>query len=205
MQCVLFVYDGFVESSTVRYLELVDRPSGTPGPENFALAETTLPPVDKGQVLVENRYLSVDPYMRGRMSTRPSYYPPWPLRSPLDGDAVGVVVASRAPDLPEGEWVASEFGLRDRFVASRRRSGVFVPCRQTSTPHATSTSSAAPGSRRIWGSKLSTEAWSLCLRDDGRRLSRQRRGSAMRTRRREGDRQHEHRGEGADCGRALRV
>ena len=118
MQCVLFVYDGFVESSTVRYLELVDRPSGTPGPENFALAETTLPPVDRGQVLVENRYLSVDPYMRGRMSNRPSYYAPWPLRSPLDGDAVGVVVASRAPDLPEGQWVASELGLRDRFVAS---------------------------------------------------------------------------------------
>jgi NADPH-dependent curcumin reductase CurA len=107
-----------VESGTVRYLELVDRPSDAPGPENFALAEAALPPVDRGQVLVENRYLSVDPYMRGRMSDRPSYYPPWPLRSPLDGDAVGVVVASRAPDLPEGKWVASQLGLRDRFVAS---------------------------------------------------------------------------------------
>ena len=158
MQCVLFVYDGFVESSTVRYLELVDRPSGTPGPQNFALAETTLPPLERGQVLVENRYLSVDPYMRGRMSNRPSYYPPWPLRSPLDGDAVGVVVASRAPDLPEGEWVASEFGLRDRFVASPAALRRLRPRRQTSTHRATSTSSAAPGSRRIWESRFSSRA-----------------------------------------------
>ena len=100
------------------YLQLVRRPVGVPGPEDWELASEPLPDLGEGEALVENRFLSVDPYMRGRMDEAPSYYPPWPLGAPLDGDAAGVVVASRAPALPEGAWVASEHGLRDRFVAA---------------------------------------------------------------------------------------
>jgi len=99
-------------------LQLVRRPVGVPGPDDWEFASTPLPEPAAGEALVENRFLSVDPYMRGRMDDVPSYYPPWPLRAPLDGDAVGVVAASRDPDLPEGTWVASEHGLRDRFVAA---------------------------------------------------------------------------------------
>lgn len=99
------------------HLELAERPAGVPRPENFTLAQTPLPEVGDGEVLIENHFLSVDPYMRGRMSNLPSYFAPWPLNSPLDGEAIGVVAQSRAPDLTEGTWVASEFGLRDRFVA----------------------------------------------------------------------------------------
>ena len=98
-------------------LRLVRRPAGVPEPDDFSLAAEPLPEVGAGEALVANRFLSVDPYMRGRMRDEPSYYAPWPLDAPLDGDAVGVVVASRSPRLAEGDWVASEYGLRDRFVA----------------------------------------------------------------------------------------
>lgn len=99
-------------------MQLVRRPHGVPGPHDWELASAPLADPGPGEVLVENRFLSVDPYMRGRMDDAPSYYPPWPLRAPLDGDAVGVVAASRDPGLPEGSWVASEEGLRDRFLAA---------------------------------------------------------------------------------------
>lgn len=100
------------------YVFLRSRPSGVPGEESFGLARAPLPPPGAGEVVVENRYLSVDPYMRGRMDDAPSYYPPWPLEEPLDGDAIGVVVESRLPQLPAGTWVHSEYGLRDAFVAA---------------------------------------------------------------------------------------
>jgi NADPH-dependent curcumin reductase CurA len=99
------------------YLQLVRRPVGVPGREDWELVSAPLAEPGEGEALVENRFLSVDPYMRGRMDDVPSYYPPWPLRAPLDGDAVGMIAASRDPELPEGAWVASEHGLRDRFVA----------------------------------------------------------------------------------------
>lgn len=78
----------------------------------------SLPEPGPGQVLVENRFLSVDPYMRGRMYRGSSYSTAWQIGAPLDGDAVGVVSKSRDPGLPEGTWVRSELGMRDRFVAS---------------------------------------------------------------------------------------
>lgn len=67
--------------------------------------------------MVRNQYFSVDPYMRARMDDRPSYYPPWPLNAPLDGDAVGIVADSREPAYRPGQWVASDFGWRESFIA----------------------------------------------------------------------------------------
>jgi NADPH-dependent curcumin reductase CurA len=96
---------------------LVRRPGGRAGADDFAIVEVELPPLAAGEVLVENRFLSVDPYMRPRMDDRPSYFAPWPLRCGLDGDAVGVVLESRGDGLAAGDWVASEHGWRDRFVA----------------------------------------------------------------------------------------
>lgn len=97
---------------------LAGYPEGVPGPEHFELVTESLPELGPGQVLVENRFLSVDPYMRGRMQPGSSYSSPWGLGEPLDGDAVGIVTASRNPDWPEGSWVRSEVGMRDRFIAS---------------------------------------------------------------------------------------
>lgn len=99
------------------YLQLARYPEGVPGLEDFEFVTTSLPELGPGAVLVENRFLSIDPYMRGRMYPGTSYSSPWGLGSPLDGDAIGVVAASRNPNLPEGTWVRSELGMRNRFVA----------------------------------------------------------------------------------------
>ena len=85
---------------------------GFPGPETFALADTVLPPLAEGDIRVENRWLSVDPYMRGRMIDRPSYVPPFRLGEPLEGSAVGVVTESRAPGFAPGQRVVSMLGWR---------------------------------------------------------------------------------------------
>jgi len=66
-----------------REIHLVSRPNGMPTPANFAIAQTKLEPIQDGQVLVRNLYMSVDPYMRGRMSDRKSYVPPFELANPL--------------------------------------------------------------------------------------------------------------------------
>jgi len=100
-------------------VQLVRRPDATAAVSDFDLVEAPVPSLKSGQVRVENRYLSVDPYMRARMNDRPSYCPPWPLNAPLDGDAVGIVTESREPTLPSGQWVLSDCGWRERYVAGR--------------------------------------------------------------------------------------
>lgn len=100
------------------HVQLARYPEGVPGPEDFELARILLPEPGPGAVLVENRFLSIDPYMRGRMYPGTSYSSPWKIGAPLDGDAIGVVSASRNPELPEGTWVRSELGMRDCFVTT---------------------------------------------------------------------------------------
>jgi len=81
-----------------RAWHLKSRPDGTPTPENFELKDIELPPVQEGQVLVRNLWLSVDPYMRGRMNESKSYIPPFQIDSPMDGGAIGEVVESKEMD-----------------------------------------------------------------------------------------------------------
>jgi NADPH-dependent curcumin reductase CurA len=100
-----------------REIQLVSRPNGMPTADNFAIATTKLEPLQDGQVLVRNLYMSVDPYMRGRMSDRKSYVPPFALGKPLDGGAVGEVIDSRAKDFKHGDVVISSFGWREYFIA----------------------------------------------------------------------------------------
>ncbi|MGU5661935.1 NADP-dependent oxidoreductase [Aeromonas sanarellii] len=99
-------------------IQLLRRPTGLPTPDDFALREVPLHALQEGEVLVTNQWLSVDPYMRGRMSEAKSYVPPFPLNGPLDGGAIGVVEASRHPDFAVGDRVSSMQGWRDRFVAN---------------------------------------------------------------------------------------
>ena len=98
-------------------IQLLRRPTGLPTPDDFALREVPLPALQEGEVLVANQWLSVDPYMRGRMSEAKSYVPPFPLNGPLDGGAIGTVQASRHPDFKVGDPVSSMLGWRDAFVA----------------------------------------------------------------------------------------
>jgi NADPH-dependent curcumin reductase CurA len=93
-------------------------PTSSSAAGNFALADVILPPLQDGQVLVRNRFMSVDPHMRGRMNDRKSYVPPFEIGKALDGGAVGEVIESRASAFKEGDVVTSWFGWREAFIAA---------------------------------------------------------------------------------------
>jgi NADPH-dependent curcumin reductase CurA len=101
-----------------REVRLKSRPVGMPKPEDFEVASVDLGSPGDGQVLVRNRWMSVDPYMRGRMYDRPSYVPPFQVGQPLEGGAVGEVVESRAEGFAAGDIVMSMLGWREGYVAS---------------------------------------------------------------------------------------
>ncbi|MEU1090524.1 NADP-dependent oxidoreductase [Streptomyces sp. NPDC005576] len=96
-----------------REWHLVARPHGWPKPEDFALREAPVSAPAEGHVLVRNLYFSVDPYMRGRMNDVKSYTPPFQLDRPMDGGAVGEVVASNAEGIAVGDHVLHGLGWRE--------------------------------------------------------------------------------------------
>jgi NADPH-dependent curcumin reductase CurA len=99
-----------------REIRLAGRPVGEPRPEHLRMVRTEVPELADGQVLVRNTWMSVDPYMRGRMDDVPSYIDPFALDEPLEGSAVGEVVASRATEVPVGATVAHFLGWREYAV-----------------------------------------------------------------------------------------
>ena len=103
---------------TSREIRLVSRPSGMPTAANFTQTQIELPPLPDRQVLVRNLFMSVDPYMRGRMNEGKSYVPAFELGKALEGGAVGEVVESRAKEFKPGDAVTSKFGWREYFMAS---------------------------------------------------------------------------------------
>ncbi|MBF5031338.1 NADP-dependent oxidoreductase [Micromonospora sp. ANENR4] len=100
-------------SGTNREIHLASRPQGWPTPENFRLVTTEVPTPGPGQVVVRNRFMSVDPYMRGRMNDVKSYVPPFALDAPLDGGAIGEVVAGEAGGVKPGDTVLHGLGWRE--------------------------------------------------------------------------------------------
>ena len=103
--------------ATTRAWHLKSRPTGVPTMENFELREAPLPELQDGWVRVDNKWLSVDPYMRGRMNDVKSYVPPFQLGEPMQGGAVGKVVESRSPHFQEGETVFHMMGWREAAAA----------------------------------------------------------------------------------------
>jgi len=99
-------------------IRLASRPNGIPTATNFTSAQVELEPLQDRQVLVRNLFMSVDPYMRGRMNEGKSYVPPFELGKPLDGGAVGKVIESRAGEFKPGDAVTSNLGWREYFIAS---------------------------------------------------------------------------------------
>ncbi|MFD7130303.1 NADP-dependent oxidoreductase [Streptomyces sp. NPDC059894] len=99
--------------ATGRAWRLLSRPVGWPKPEDFELAEAEVRRPGPGQVLVRNEYLSVDPYMRGRMSAAKSYVAPFELGKVMQGGAVGEVVASEAEGIAPGDHVLHFGGWRE--------------------------------------------------------------------------------------------
>jgi NADPH-dependent curcumin reductase CurA len=99
-----------------REIQLAARPHGEPVPSDFRLADVEVPDPGPGQILVRNTYMSVDPYMRGRMRDVKSYVPPFRLDQPLEGGAVGEVVASDADGFAAGDVVVHQLGWREHAV-----------------------------------------------------------------------------------------
>ncbi|HVM20719.1 MAG TPA: NADP-dependent oxidoreductase, partial [Egibacteraceae bacterium] len=104
-----------------RQWHLVRRPQGWPVPADVELVESALPEPADGEVVVENHYLSVDPYMRGRMNEARSYAAPYEIGQPMYGGAVGRVVASRSPKVAQGSFVRHQAGWRTAAVLPARQ------------------------------------------------------------------------------------
>jgi NADPH-dependent curcumin reductase CurA len=104
-----------------RQIVLAARPQGEPTPADFRLEDAELPDPGEGEVLVRNRWMSVDPYMRGRMNDARSYVPPFQVDAPLDGGAVGEVVASADPRAPVGATVLHGLGWRELALVPAKR------------------------------------------------------------------------------------
>src|SRR5690606_18320630 len=101
------------DTATAHEWQLIARPVGRPAPEDFRFVERDLRPLAEGEVRVRNHYLSVDPYMRGRMDDAESYIPPFELYRAMEGGAIGEVVASRSADLTVGDTVLHNLAWRD--------------------------------------------------------------------------------------------
>ncbi len=99
--------------ATSKEVHLVARPQGEPRPSDFAVVEVPMSDPEPGQILVHNRFLSADPYMRGRMRDAKSYASPFALGEVMTGMSVGEVVVSQSPELAVGDIVLHDLGWRE--------------------------------------------------------------------------------------------
>jgi NADPH-dependent curcumin reductase CurA len=107
-----------------RQIQLASRPDGEPTAENFRLVESPVPELAEGQVLVRNHYLSLDPYMRGRMNDAKSYAQPQALDTVMGGGTAGEVVASKNPAFKPGDLVVGMGGWQEYTVVDATQRGV---------------------------------------------------------------------------------
>ena len=107
-------------SKTYQRIVLASRPQGAVTPDNFRLETADIPELQDGQVLVRNHFLSLDPYMRGRMNDSKSYAQPQPLDEVMIGGTVGVVEASKNPSFAVGDAVVGMFGWQEVGVSDGR-------------------------------------------------------------------------------------
>ncbi|MCX2861014.1 NADP-dependent oxidoreductase [Paucibacter sp. PLA-PC-4] len=107
-----------------RQIQLASRPQGEPTTDNFKLIEAALPALDQGQVLVRNHYLSLDPYMRGRMNDGKSYAQPQPLNEVMIGGTVGEVVESKNAAFKPGDKVVGMGGWQEYQLVDASQRGV---------------------------------------------------------------------------------
>jgi NADPH-dependent curcumin reductase CurA len=112
---------------TARQIHLISRPVGMPTAGDFAMKEVELAPPAHDEVLVQNLYMSVDPYMRGRMRAEKSYAEPYKLGEVMYGGAIGRVLESNAASLQPGDIVLNGRAWQDRFVAPAAQVNKIVP------------------------------------------------------------------------------
>lgn len=113
---------------------LDNRPQGEASVSNFKIETVETPALAEGQVLVRHHYLSLDPYMRGRMNDTKSYAPPQPLGEVMIGGTVGEVVESRHPDYAPGDRVVGMGGWQQYSVVDASQPGVLRKVDTTRVP-----------------------------------------------------------------------
>ena len=119
-------------STINRQWHLASRPSGEPTAANFRLVEAALPELADGEVLVRHHYLSLDPYMRGRMNDAKSYAQPQPLDAVMQGGTAGEVVASKSAEFAVGDKVVGMGGWQEYSVVGAAQRGML---RKVDTTH----------------------------------------------------------------------
>ncbi|GAA0447454.1 NADP-dependent oxidoreductase [Lentibacillus halophilus] len=100
-----------------RQIRLNKRPKGEPSPDDFKMAETSVPPLNNGQMLIQTLYLSVDPGMRGMMEDKESYTPPFSLNDVLTGRSIGRVIDSKNENFAIGDMVYERLGWQDYSIS----------------------------------------------------------------------------------------
>ena len=116
-----------MSNHTAKQIHLISRPSGMPTKANFKLVEVELPAPTDGEVLVKNLYMSVDPYMRGRMCENAVYAEAYALDSVMYGGAVGEVIESADPSLQAGDIVLNSAAWQDKFIAKANTVSKVIP------------------------------------------------------------------------------
>ena len=104
-------------SEQMQQIVLASRPDGTPTQDNFRLETGDIPTPGEGEILVKVHYMSLDPYMRGRMDDAKSYAQPVPVGGLMEGGSVGEVIASNSPDFKSGDYAFGMFGWATHGVA----------------------------------------------------------------------------------------
>ena len=112
-----------MSNSANRRIVLASRPTGAPTPDNFKIETLAVSVPSQGRMLLRTSYLSLDPYMRGRMSDAPSYAPPVAIGEVMVGSTVSRVEISHHPDFAVGDWVLSQSGWQEFAVSDGK--GIF--------------------------------------------------------------------------------
>jgi NADPH-dependent curcumin reductase len=107
-------------SATNRQFKLAARPVGMPKESDFSLVEAPMPAPGEDQVLVKTAYLSVDPYMRGRITGVKSYADPVNIGDVMVGGTVGRVMESKSPNFAAGDYVSGQWGWQENAVADAK-------------------------------------------------------------------------------------
>ena len=105
-----------IESKYIALKEYI--PMGKPDLSHFELKSKILSLKNNDDVLIANKWISVDPYMRARMTERKNYKPPFEIGKPMEGTAIGEIIESKSNNFKKGDFVLSEFGWRDNFIAN---------------------------------------------------------------------------------------
>jgi NADPH-dependent curcumin reductase CurA len=102
--------------SNTKTINLKNRPKGKPGLSDFDIISSEIPELQEGELLLGTKYVSVDPYLRGRMSDAPSYVPPFELSQPIKSGVVAEVLESKSDAFSKGDYVVGELEWKEEQV-----------------------------------------------------------------------------------------